>query len=127
MKQFDAWIKAGKPEKRDDVSEETAAETVETVEEMQNEDEFDITSTATSNFPSEFNLPFASTPAVHQPQPVQPDSTSFIQPSDILVIPPLPYRAPPGFRWRCKLELERINEEVVPPATTTNGSCGINS
>ena len=38
MKKFDAWIKAGKPEKRDDVLEETVAETMETVEEMKNED-----------------------------------------------------------------------------------------
>ena len=66
MKTFDAWIKAGKPEKRNNVLEVTVAETVETVEEMQNEDEFDITSTttssSTSNLPSEFHLPFASTP-----------------------------------------------------------------
>ena len=90
MKKFDAWIKAGKPEKRVNALEET----VKTEEEMLNDDEFDITSIATSsstsNLSSELNLPLASTPAVHQPPPVQPDSTTFMQPSDILVIPPVP-------------------------------------
>ena len=112
-KKFDAWITAGEPEKRD----YALVEPVET-EEMQNEDEMDITLTATSSSTS--NLPYVSTPAIHQPPPVQSDSTLFIQPTDILIVPPLPYRAPSGFRWRCKLELEKVDQEVVYTTCTDN-------
>ena len=66
-------------------------------------------------------------------------STPLIQPTEIdeLVIPPIPYPAPPGFRWKVRLELERIEtpnplsnksfEEVIlsiakPPKETSKKS-----
>ena len=116
MKKFDAWIKASKPEKRDYVLEETVAETMETVEEMQNELLHQVLHPS-CHLNSIYHL--------HQHQPfISPHQCSqmvhLLSSQVILVIPPLPYQAPPGFRWRCKLELERISRSCT---TCTNNKC----
>ena len=131
MLKFTNWINAGRPAAR-------------SIFEENNDNDLPVTENNV-DFVIDEQLPSTSE---HQELPSTSTQTPFmatsistpvIQPAEIdeLVIPPIPYPAPPGFRWKVRLELERIDapnllsnksfEEVIlsvakPPKETSKKS-----
>ena len=93
MLKFNDWVNAGRPAARSQYDDAVGDKELPL--------EANIEFTIDEQLPSTSKqIPLMSTTI----------STPLTQPTEIdeLVIPPIPYPAPPGFRWKVRLQLERI-------------------